>query len=306
MLLEGVADREVAVLRRVEVPLHRVAAGPVAEGAGADGERHLDPVAGVEARAAHLGQFPARPEIARPHLGVALEAAGGEHHRGRAQLVDAPPILHLDAVDLEAVVQQAGGAAAVADLDPALARRLRFRLDQAGAAAPGLHRQAAPELELAVHLEGLPAPDRLEAHALAAQPLHGLEGAAHQDLAQLGMGAVAGDAEHVVEELVLGVGAEVALRHLGIRQVGHDLAQILDTVIGEADGAGGEAGVAAGLVLGRALQHHHPRALLLGRERGAEGGVAAAHHDDVELVAAAVPGARRAVRHPHPPGGVPL
>jgi len=40
-----------------------------------------DDVAGVEARAAHLGELPAGPQVARAHFGVRLEAAGGEHDR---------------------------------------------------------------------------------------------------------------------------------------------------------------------------------------------------------------------------------
>ncbi len=42
-------------------------------------ERHLQAVAGVEARAAHLGEIPARAEIFGAPLGVALETAAGEH-----------------------------------------------------------------------------------------------------------------------------------------------------------------------------------------------------------------------------------
>ena len=85
VLLELVADVDVAELRRVAVPAGGVAARPVAVGRGADVERHLQAVADVEARAAHLGEFPARAEVARAHLGVGLEAAAGEHHRLRAE-----------------------------------------------------------------------------------------------------------------------------------------------------------------------------------------------------------------------------
>ena len=87
MLLEIVAHREVAEFRRVAVPADGVAARPVAGRHGADVERHLDAVAGVETGAADLGEFPQRPEIARAHLGIGLEAAGRQHHAFRFHLV---------------------------------------------------------------------------------------------------------------------------------------------------------------------------------------------------------------------------
>ena len=59
VFLKLVADREVTELRRVHLPLHRVAAGPVAAGTRADVESHADAVTGIEARAAHLRQIPA-------------------------------------------------------------------------------------------------------------------------------------------------------------------------------------------------------------------------------------------------------
>ena len=61
MLLEAVADREVAELGRVAVPADRVAARPVAARRGADVQRHADAVAGVEARAADFGEIPPGP-----------------------------------------------------------------------------------------------------------------------------------------------------------------------------------------------------------------------------------------------------
>ena len=79
MLLEIVADGEIAELRRIAVPADGMAARPVAGRHGAGLQRHADAVAGVEAGAADLGELPARPEIARAHFGVGLEAAGGEH-----------------------------------------------------------------------------------------------------------------------------------------------------------------------------------------------------------------------------------
>ena len=137
--------------------------------------------------------------------------------------------------------------------------------------------EAAPELELAVHLERLAAPDRREPHALAAHPAQGVAALLDQHLDQLRIGAILRDAVHVVEELVLGVGAEVGLGDLLLGQIRHQGLEVLDTVVDAAHGAGREAAVAARLVLGRALQHEHGDAMLRRRQRRAQGGVAATH-----------------------------
>src|SRR6516165_688918 len=78
VLLEIVADCEITELGGIVVPADRMAARPVAVWHRADVERHLDAGAGVEAGAAHFGEIPAGAEIAGAHLGIALEAAGGE------------------------------------------------------------------------------------------------------------------------------------------------------------------------------------------------------------------------------------
>ena len=133
---------------------------------------------------------------------------------GRPELAElgAVPVAH--ARDPDAVVHEAGRARAVADLDAGALRDLGVARDQPRAAAPALDREPAPEPEPAVHLERLAAVHRDEAHALRPEPLHGVEAAAHQDVDQIGVGPVLGHARHVVEELVLGVGAEVGGRDL--------------------------------------------------------------------------------------------
>ncbi len=61
-------------LRGIHLPTDGVAAGPVADGAGAGVQRHLDAVAGVVHRAAYFGEIPGRAEVLGPHLGVRLES----------------------------------------------------------------------------------------------------------------------------------------------------------------------------------------------------------------------------------------
>src|SRR6185295_1447643 len=118
---------------------------------------------------------------ARAHLGIAFETAARQHHRLGAD-AHAPPLVAGDGAAHHAVLlNQRHRRRLVVDWDAGLDRRLVLEIDQARPAAPRLDRQAAPELVLAVHLEGLPAVARLEAHALAAHPFQGLEAAADQD-----------------------------------------------------------------------------------------------------------------------------
>ena len=283
MLLELVADREVAELGRVHLPLHRVAAGPVAAWAGADIQRHADAVAGVEAGAAHLGEVPAGAEIARAPFGIGLETAASQHDRFAAQLAFDALVPDADALDANAVIDKAQRARLVADLDAPLGRGLGEHLDETWAAAHRLDRQPAPELELAVDLEGLASVDRDEAHALVAHPAERIEASGDQELDQIGIGAVLRHPRHVVEKLLLGVGAEIGGCDLLFGQIRHQCLDVLDAVVNDPNRAGGEPAVAAGFVLRRRFQHQHRGALFLRRQRRAEGRVAAAHNNDIRI-----------------------
>ena len=170
------------------------------------------------------------PEIARAHLGVALEAAAGQHDRLGAESGPCGPCggrCTPRTTPSSSISDTA--ARLVVDRDAGLRRRLVLEIDQARAAAPGLDREAAPELVLAVHLEGLAAVGRLEAHALAAHPLQGLEAAADQDVGELGVAAVVGHPAHVVEELVGRVGAEIDVALLVLGEV-VELGEVVDAV----------------------------------------------------------------------------
>ena len=181
----------------------------------------------------------------------------------------AAPAAHAHAVDAVVVGDKVARAGLVGHLDAVAPGRLEQRLDQARAAAPGLDREPAPELEAALDLERLAPPDRRKAHALVAHPAHGGVAAPHQQVDQLRVGAILGHPRHVVEELVLGVGAEIGARDLVVGEVRHQGAQMIDAVIGDAEGAGGEVRVAAALLLRRALQHQDRGALVGGGERRA-------------------------------------
>src|SRR5690606_22904149 len=175
VLLEIVADREVAEFGSVEVPADRVAARPVAVGAGADVEGHLDAVAGVVAGAAHLREVPAGAEIARPPLGVGLETTAGQHHGLGPDLEALAVLADVDAVDAVVIGDRRAAAGAVEDFDAFPARRPAQAAPEARTPAPGLDHEASPELELSLDLEGLLTVDRQELDALAPHPLHRVE-----------------------------------------------------------------------------------------------------------------------------------
>ena len=123
-----------------------------------------------------------------------------------------------DAGQPPVLADEAGGRRLVENADAAPLHIGIERLEQLRPAAPDVQREAAPELELAVDLVGLPSEARLQLHALPRHPLGGVETAAHQDFGEIGIGAVLGQREQVVEELLFGVGAEVDVLEILLRQ----------------------------------------------------------------------------------------
>ena len=93
VLLELIADRKIAEFRCIHLPLHGMTTRPVAARAGADRERHTNAVAGVKARAAHLGEIPSRPKITRAPFRIGFETAAGEHHGRLPAILGSTPSL---------------------------------------------------------------------------------------------------------------------------------------------------------------------------------------------------------------------
>src|SRR6185295_4009619 len=283
MLLEAVAHREVAGLGRVAIPRHRVASRPVAVRRRADLERHADRVAGVEARAAHLGELPARAHVARSPFGIRLESSRSQYYGCGGQGFRLALVLDHHSMNPGVIRDQRDGSCAVHDLDARLLRELRQRFDQPRPAADRFHREAAPELELAADLERLPAPRRSEAHAALSHPLRGRQALLDEDFGEVRIAAVLGDPRHVVEELLFGIGAEVGVGDFLRREVRDQRLEIVRPAVGEAEQSRGEARVAARFVLGGALQDED-LLLVLGRgKRRAQRCVPSAHYDDVVL-----------------------
>jgi hypothetical protein len=86
VLLEAVADGEVAVRRRVDVPLYGMGARPVAMRCGTELDGHAVAPAVVEAGATHLHEVPVWTEVAGAHLRVRFKAATSQHHGLGTQL----------------------------------------------------------------------------------------------------------------------------------------------------------------------------------------------------------------------------
>ena len=280
VLLEIVADRQIAEFGRVVVPPDRVAARPVAVRHRADIERHLDAAAGVEAGAAHLREVPARPEIARAHLGIGLEPAGRQHDRLARDRRRLALDIGDDAVHAVIIGHQPLAARLVGDVDAVLLQRVEQPLDETGTAAPRLQRQPAPEHELALMLEGLPRIHRREADALRAHPQQRLLALRDQQLGHVRVAAVVGQPAEIVVILVLRVGAEIRGRQLLLGQVA-EFQQVIDAVIDKAQRACRIARVAAALVERRRFEHEHPRAALARRQRRAHPGIPRPDHDDI-------------------------
>jgi hypothetical protein len=106
-----------------------------------------------------------------------------------------------------------------------------------------------------------------------------------QDLGHVRVAAVLGQPAHIVEILLLGVGAEIDVPELGLVHVGDQSREVLAAVIDDAERAAGEGRVAGARLFGGDLQHQHPRPVLARRQGGAGRGIAGPDDDDVELFA---------------------
>ena len=94
-----------------------------------------------------------------------------------------------------------------------------------------------------------------------------------------------GDAHQVIVILVFGVAAYVDGGFFLGAHVGDEFLDVVDALVGEADDAAGEIGVAAAEVVGCFLQHEYAGTLLAGGYGSGEGGIARAdyHHIVISL-----------------------
>ena len=148
-------------------------------------------------------------EIAGAHFGAQLEAAAREDRGAGTQIVLTEVVTDADSFHTRVAGEQGGGGRVVDHRDVELLQACVQGCYEVLTAAEDMAGQTAPELEFAIDLEGLAPEGGLEAHAVAAKPDAGLEAVADQDLGEVGIATVFGEATHVVEILRFGVAAEI-------------------------------------------------------------------------------------------------
>ena len=242
-----------------------MAAGPLAIGLRADVERHLDAVAGVVTRTTHLGEIPARSEIARTPFAVGFKATAGKDDRRRTHNPGLVVNDYLDALDTLFTAQELGDACTVTHVDAVLLGGAELCFDETSTAAIGINHHAAEELELAVDVIGLASVIRHEADAATAQPMHCVRAAADDRICQLRIDVVLRDGEQIVEVFLAGIVAEIRSLDFVFTQIGNDLADVFDAVVNHAETTASEGGVAAALFLGSPLQNNDPGTCFAGR-----------------------------------------
>ncbi len=279
-----VGELAVAVRRRVGVDRCRVAARPLAVRQRAQLHRHAQPVAGVVARAAHLGMVPGSPQIAGAPLRIRFEAAAAQHDGVARHFGESLGPLDDHARDAAGLVlQESRDRAVVADLNALPLGRAEPHRGEPNALVLRPDHGARRPLERVPHLDGRERDGRLHLDTLPLHPAGGVVGPADQDLRQLGIGAPVGDAQEISHEepVRVGLDAREEAGHLGLG-VRHEDAKVLGAVERDSQEPAAIVRVAATKRPRRLLQRHDaPGALLAGGHRRRQGGIARAHHDDV-------------------------
>jgi hypothetical protein len=145
--------------------------------------------------------------------------------------------------------------------------------------------ESTPEPEPAIDAERLAAEPELKPDPLLAQPQRGVEAAADQDLGQVGIAAILGQPAHIVEILLLGIGADIDMAQLVLADIGNEPSEVVKAVIDDAKRAAGKSRVAAPRLFRGDFQHQHAGAVLARRQCSAGRGIAGADDDDVAVFA---------------------
>ena len=210
VLLEIVADVEVAELRRVEIPADRMATRIVAPRRGTDGDRHADAVTGVVAGAPHLGQSPSRVQgngLATPDSPRTPRRRAPPHPPARVVRFDAVAHAHVEPVGGPF---ECRGTGTEAHVYAGLVGDGAQRIHESRTTAPSLDRDAAPEANLAVDFEGLATVQRQETHPLVPHPAQRLEARVDEPFRQFRIGPVLRDPAEIVVEALAAVAAEIS------------------------------------------------------------------------------------------------
>ena len=239
VLLELVADREIAIGRSVDVPRHRMGTGPMAVGPCADRHRHVEPGAHIESRTAHPRHFPTGAKVLCPHFRIGLEAAAGEHHSAGPDRDRRASVFRDDAREPPIFTDETGGGRLIENRDAAPLHIGIERVEQLRPAAPDVQCETAPEFEFSVDLVGLPSQPRPQLHTLLGDPFGSVQTAAHENFQEIRVGPVLGQREKVVKKLVLRVGSKVDVLETLLRQRWQHSEKIVDACEREPEGAAG-------------------------------------------------------------------
>ena len=127
----------------------------------------------------------------------------------------------------------------------------------------------------------VPARWKLPLDALGVHPVHGRPGLGDQHLHQAAVGLAERDLRQVAPEIVRRVRLHAEAPGVPVGEAGEQVSEVVDPVVNEPEPAPGKGAVSTLLRPGSLLQHQDRGALLAGRKRGAEGGVAGPDHYDV-------------------------
>ncbi len=224
-------------------------------------EQHLQNRAAVIGRAANEKIVGGVAPIFLQPFDIGFKTAGGRDQRRGADFARAVDrLLQLSGQEHAVFDLEVDDLRVIPDLDAEFFRSEIQRVQ---------HRPSAAEEERVGAAEAQRAAERgLPAHALFDDPVQDVLGLLDHELGEFFVGLAAGQAQQIVPELFLGVGAG---ENLGRRVVG-------------AAHVAGMAGVTAAIEFWCALQHQHGSARARCADRGTQSGVAAADHKHIEFL----------------------
>src|SRR5580704_722966 len=120
-------------------------------------------------------------------------------------------------------------------------------LDETGAAAPSLDRQAAPEFKSTFDLKCLASVNRNEANPFAAHPLERWMASSDEEFDQVRISAILSDPAHIFEELIFAVSSKIGGAFFFFGKIGEKFEQIVKRVVCNPNRARRERGVPSAL-----------------------------------------------------------
>ena len=174
VFLKLIANSDITKFGCISVPSRRVAPRPIPVGCCTYVKRHLEAIALVEARTSDFGQFPARAQIARPHLWIGLKTTTSQHNRLGHVFCWHTFFKYMDPFDLTVFIDQRSRSCIELDQDARLFGRLIQKVDQACASPRHLNGQSAKEATPAIDHARLTTKIGNKLDAFASEPDHGL------------------------------------------------------------------------------------------------------------------------------------